>query len=1823
MPFFSLQRPSPSSPSDACGGRNSGAGCREKAEAPVERDVSTETVTTSCDSGSVKSSNHISRTAVTPPHSHGTKSSGAQLSLQSSSALSTAGLSDMVSLQAPAPGSERFDHLQQEQRQLVPQPQPQRHISTPLFLEMCNTTLPTSVAVSTSSTSAASVSMLPQAIADRPALTTAATETTADGFVWPLRGPPYEGVYLQPSTFRLGATHGDILWALYQSNGIVAEYIDSRTPAFPPVSRPANAVASQPATTRRFNAATCKVPAARGSRGNSHEDAASETHKVRRVITTATEQRSPFAAAATEIALCLSGAGSSTPSLVSFDYVITPAQLCTTSGRETAATMHADALTSPLAATAGSRIQEVVQGTSPYAKSYKTGIHSTMSALPPATGTTAATRGGGLPLKIEARTPAALSGSLAEERWQGSLHSTEDSPNDAASAFAVSEAEVQRRLHACAALVQRSLSAARRVGDMRKLRFYEPVPSSSGIPTAQGSIACALCGGTTGEGAQMATSSLWSGVQVALASMLVNEKASFIIGPADATMFSMPLDGTAYVRFATAAAAAVAEGKDLTSCVVTAPHRGAHKGFFPLPSYSRQRVRAFSELSVETRPHQLSGNKDCRGYHSISDASGCHCHSCRTHDSSDVLTAHASSPVTELQSSLAAAAASSRASPSDAPIERGSRVSMSIRKWRLWHVRAWGRRGSRADASSKRAVRKPISPSLPSSTPSAPPLKGNMMKTYPTGVRHHICSKRSSGVRLPSPNTLGNATTAAPTGQPVQSLQLRVQTPTSTLPGDDLAAYKIALHGGTEPVLVHLRLRERIPMLPLCSSRAQAPLLVSAEPLDAPMPPRLPGEAAPDAANSVGAVTAPSLGDGVAPRTSACPQKCCLSTGALLCLARTNAMLKGLVTPLHRLPRPHFIPDPAVAAKACPTRAHVTATTTPSPAACLSLSLAELMRGQLCRQRILSAGRAALCTALVLTMEAKVLGAQDRARCLPGHLPAAAGAAGGAVVVTGGSGLRQRQPRCPATSEASPNESEGRDGNTDDGDGDGSVADTVLTTPSSTMITETADASSGSATTVGGTTSTRYLWMPPLPLQDLVQQFIAHLHDYGLTEDARRATVDAVTMTSAAADAAKDDADSRNSELSRVLDTFTQYAHQMASVEFSVDVFDPIQDVYVPYVHPLRAAMARAPEVSDAGETASRRHAQGLSIMRGCIGCVLYPCWLDLALQARRHRCGSDIHVVTQGYPAEAEERLFMCSIFNNAADEALSASHQLQRAMTTYSEGEAAAPAHEDEAPSTGAADCPCATSSTATNASASVEASAPVAAAPFSASKRCTGRSCRGSETYDNTDRAELLSRRRLSRTAQSRNGCHSLQRYRLHLHACEPLLSPRQFFAVSRREGLAAARALLADASALLQYYYEVLDTLSATTSPARMSSPLSASSPSLGDFSELRLRAAVPSVLRRGASFEVRGQRSRQRLPYLLFGEEPAPLMAAAAARAQAMGARCTMSCGTNCDSESAERTSSAPSLVTSLNERTAIAETAAAQSCGVLQDGSDVSWGAAATPPIELLAAALMLAAPSAAGRATTLAARVPLALDRILLKALPKLHLAILVLTLGVREDEVVPTTLLQRVYGAWWTRAAATPVQGVSSAAAAAAAEAAAASTTAASITVSAASKGLGFRTLRRTRVSAAAGACDAVEEEDMRLFYHRYVYLGECFSSLAYLCAELPGLRLMGREACTMALFYLPRNAPLWALWGTLAYQLGNSSEARDNMRVAIALTTLEESAERGLATKAGHDSPLLLAPASSPAADVSCTLGDTVSELLHGGRAHLLQYARAFLD
>ncbi|KAG5485919.1 hypothetical protein CUR178_07513 [Leishmania enriettii] len=108
-----------------------------------------------------------------------------------------------------------------------------------------------------------------------------------------------------------------------------------------------------------------------------------------------------------------------------------------------------------------------------------------------------------------------------------------------------------------------------------------------------------------------------------------------------------------------------------------------------------------------------------------------------------------------------------------------------------------------------------------------------------------------------------------------------------------------------------------------------------------------------------------------------------------------------------------------------------------------------------------------------------------------------------------------------------------------------------------------------------------------------------------------------------------------------------------------------------------------------------------------------------------------------------------------------------------------------------------------------------------------------------------------------------------------------------------------------------------------------------------------------------------------------------------------------------------------------------------------------------------------------------------------------------------------------------------------------------------------------------------------------------------------------------LMEREACTRALLYLPRNASLCALSGTLTGRIGRPAEAQDSMRVAIALAAPEESAESSLVAKLRCGRPSPPAAASFLAADCLNVFKGITTEEPHSSRADLLRYARAILS
>ncbi|KAG5507470.1 hypothetical protein JIQ42_07768 [Leishmania sp. Namibia] len=499
------QKPSASLSPEADGDSSFGAQGGESTEAPAVRCERVEWVEGRCSGGNANNSSNTTIMAATPSHSLGTQLLGAHSSplLPPSSSTTWA---DASLQQVTMSGDERPHRQQQEQSQ--------RHASPSSFAKLQRAASSATVTAATADTSAATGVGLPQpvegapattaeAVAARSTLAAAASPTAVieapGGVVVELpRGPPYEGVFLQPSTFSLNTTGSDILWALRESNGIVAEYLDNCTSALPPVRPPENAGAKS---------MTTAIPSATsGNECKGSEGAASEAHRGSSGTAT-TEQMPAFAVVAAEIARCLSGTGSTTASLVSFDYAITPARRRTISEAETAA-LRSDPLTSQLVATRVNRMEEVVPGTSPYAKNYREGRSLASGAPPPAADVPAGARGEKHPRGAAAEAPTALLCPLAKEQWLRGIPCVKHAPVAATSASTAPEAEAQRRRLACAALVQASLFAARRAGAESDLCFCEPLADDSGGRAAQGSIERMLCVATTGEGSQLAASPL-------------------------------------------------------------------------------------------------------------------------------------------------------------------------------------------------------------------------------------------------------------------------------------------------------------------------------------------------------------------------------------------------------------------------------------------------------------------------------------------------------------------------------------------------------------------------------------------------------------------------------------------------------------------------------------------------------------------------------------------------------------------------------------------------------------------------------------------------------------------------------------------------------------------------------------------------------------------------------------------------------------------------------------------------------------------------------------------------------------------------------------------------------------------------------------------------------------------------------------------------------------------------------------------------------------------------------------------------------------------
>lgn len=899
-------------------------------------------------------------------------------------------------------------------------------------------------------------------------------------------------------------------------------------------------------------------------------------------------------------------------------------------------------------------------------------------------------------------------------------------------------------------------------------------------------------------------------------------------------------------------------------------------------------------------------------------------------------------------------------------------------------------------------------------------------------------------------------------------------------------------------------------------------------------------------------------------------------TDALLCLHESNLMRCNLATPFHYLLKRPGNGDAkelstgtdtaAAAAAAAATRG---CPTSPSRHGSSKATLAQLMVSVLDRVEVRNASRAALFTAMMYVMDGKLLNTRDRAHVLESGV---SGRTAAADLVSGR----------PFT---------------------GDVKALASVTATATNAT----------TVVPGATSLHlgYIWMPYFRVSDAIRAFahLWHRGDFNTMSRGRGTNNNSSDGGGVAGsgNSGGNDGPSLNGRASssisnrallRAIEEFTRYPHDSAAVSYTVSVFNHVTRAYEPCAYPLlRSAAsascsmaARTAEVPETNMTLS-------SPLRSCVGCVMHPCWLDAALQASRHPCGADVYVVTRGHPAEAEERLYVCSVLADITATAQEAAAAISpQPLSTPVEG-AGSPMtfRRSQAESASVTATPLAAAKAdtlktpmapvgvstrptiATAAAALLTTAGNVANAsvtsPTSKPRRSLSSKPRDANTYvrsdtrDGADGVDAMTRRSLAASKQLLKRRGGEQRYRVRVHACKPVLTPHHFFSVSPEEGLAAARALLGDAAVLLDYYFHVVDGLAATwqgTGDGTASSP-HRHSPAL---CTLHLAAVVPPALRRNTRLSSRGRQFRQRLPYLLFGEDHSAILAAATARAQAMGASPTSavssSSGNGGGGGGASRTVgggvSRPS------------SSGAASLATALDGAADVS----ATPSIQVLAAAMAFFCPSAASAACTLSRRIPLALERVLLKVLPMLYLAIFLLTFGVVEADATPAAALEQVYGPWWSQMTSMPSRRRSS------------------LSKSCSTAGVGDGEVgggandigigRSSEGSVAGSATPGVAvtgctagipppaplEESAKLFCRRYAYLGECFHYLAFAYAELPGLCSMSWEACCMALFYLPHDASLWALLASLSERLNNTSDAKTARRVAVQLLTVEEEEE-----------------------------------------------------
>lgn len=524
-----------------------------------------------------------------------------------------------------------------------------------------------------------------------------------------------------------------------------------------------------------------------------------------------------------------------------------------------------------------------------------------------------------------------------------------------------------------------------------------------------------------------------------------------------------------------------------------------------------------------------------------------------------------------------------------------------------------------------------------------------------------------------------------------------------------------------------------------------------------------------------------------------------------------------------------------------------------------------------------------------------------------------------------------------------------------------------------------------------------------------------------------------------------------------------------------------------------------------AGTTSASAAEEDQRLRRIAIGCIQYPCWLDYALQSGQYPTPTPVHVVTRGHDTEAEEQLFACAVLRDV-------STAVQAIVSSFASTAASFVAAE----STASAESALAGGSCTAITPATEEAGASGAVAQVSQAVKMTISGTPA--TRMNPLAEETLARRRLAACKQMAKGRRSERRFIVHVQQGERRRSSRCFYAQSAKEGLDAARVLLSDACALLQYYYDVV----ASWSHRDRTAPASAAPPS-NLYPAPRLSARVEEVMRH-PQLRRRAHAAQQHLPFLLLGEDAEALMAAFS-------------------------TVSNPLVGPSSSAG------ADAVSCNPSSSGG--------VPDITLVAKSMLYFSASTAR--LTLATRMAMALQRILAKTLPRLYLAVLLLSLGVEERAVVPTAALQQRFAAWWR--AATATEELPNATAAAMSATAGDDPETPGTPCSITAKSSGTPPQQSNSSSVGGGVHGASDEASARRCFRRYTYLGECFSYIALIFAEMPGMMNMASEAGTLALLYAPQEKSLWALRVFLRYQLADRERAKQSLDIAALLMAEED--------------------------------------------------------